>query len=229
MKAPQLCRSLAVIASLILGAATAAHAQNPQPQRNDQNQPQQGPQAAPASRPPEQQNAEPPIPAGPPLPTVSLESLVERVAKSSKKQFLLDPRAARQQVYLGSMRPEDVNYPTLLSILRIYGMAAATIEGRVNIVPDNLARFLPTPLVQSDDSSIPADEWVARVITTTKKEASWMVPILRPMLPQAAHLAAMCGTCEPGAQSCTNCRQLIVKDRYANVQLITSIVRVLDQ
>jgi len=227
MKASQLCRSLALAAPLILATATAAYAQNPQP-RNAQNPPQQGQQGAPAERPPEQ-NPEPPIPAGPPLPTVSLESLVERVAKSSKKQFLLDPRAARQQVYLGSMRPEDVNYPTLLSILRIYGMAAATIEGRVNIVPDNLARFLPTPLVQSDDSSIPADEWVARVITTTKKEASWMVPILRPMLPQAAHLAAMCGTCEPGAQSCTNCRQLIVKDRYANVQLITSIVRVLDQ
>ena len=228
MKASQLCRSLALAASLALATATAAHAQNPQPQRA-QNPPQQGQQGAPAERPPEQQNAEPPIPAGPPVPMVSLESLVERVAKSSKKQFLIDPRAARQQVFLGSVRPEDVNYPTLLSILRICGLAAATIEGRVNIVPDSLIRFLPTPLVQSDDSSIPADEWVTRVIVTTKKETNGMVPILRPMLPQAAHLAAWCGTCEEGAKLCTNCRQLIVKDRYSNVQAITAIVRMLDQ
>ena len=77
--------------------------------------------------------------------------------------------------------------------------------------------------------SIPADEWVSRVITTTKAETSSMVPILRPLLPQAAHLSAMCGICEPGAQKCTNCRQLMVVDRYANVQRITEIVRMLDQ
>jgi hypothetical protein len=40
-----------------------------------------------------------------------------------------------QQVYLGTVKPEEVNYPTLLAILRTNGMAANTIEGRVNIVP----------------------------------------------------------------------------------------------
>jgi general secretion pathway protein D len=83
--------------------------------------------------------------------------------------------------------------------------------------------------VQNDDSNIPADEWVSRVLTTNKKEASSMVPILRPLLPQAAHLSAMCGSCEPGAQGCTNCRQLVIVDRYANVERITAIVKLLDQ
>jgi type II secretory pathway component GspD/PulD (secretin) len=160
------------------------------------------------------------------LPTVSLESLVERVARNSKKSFLIDSRAA-QQVYLGSVRPEDVNYPTLLAILRTNGMAATTIEGRVNIVPAFEIRSLAVPLVQTDDSNIPADEWVSRIITTTK-EASSMVPILRPLLPGAAHLSAMCGSCQPGAQNCTNCRQLIIVDRYANVQRITAMVKMLE-
>ena len=159
---------------------------------------------------------------------MSLESLVDRVARSAKKTFLIDSRAA-QQVYLGSIKSEDVNYPTLLAILRANGMAATTIEGRVNIVPLFEIRSLAVPLVQNDDSSIPADEWISRIVTTSKKEASSMVPILRPLLPPAAHLSAMCGTCEPAAQNCTSCRQLIIVDRYANVQRISAIVKMLDQ
>lgn len=208
---------------LFLGIATA-HAQGQRPQPAPQPQggtPVEAQRAAEAAVPPQ-------LPPGPPLPTVSLESLVDRVARSAKKSFLIDSRAA-QQVYLGSIKPEDVNYPTLLAILRANGMAATTIEGRVNIVPLFEIRSLAVPLVQNDDQSIPADEWVSRILTTNKKEASSMVPVLRPLLPPAAHLSAMCGSCELGAQNCTSCRQLIIVDRYANVQRISAIVKMLDQ
>jgi general secretion pathway protein D len=226
MNPTRLCSSLALAALLLLFTA-AAHAQGqPRPQPAPQNP--QGGAPAEAQRPAPEATVAPVIPAGPPLPTVSLESLVDRVARSSKKSFLIDSRAA-QQVFLGSIKPEDVNYPTLLAILRTNGMAATTIEGRVNIVPLFEIRTLAVPLVQNDDSSIPADEWVSRILTTNKKEASSMVPVLRPLLPQAAHLSAMCGSCEPGAQNCTNCRQLIIVDRYANVQRITAIVKMLEQ
>ena len=223
MNPTRLRSSLALAALLFIGSA-AVQAQAPRPQPAQPGAPQGGAPAE-AQRAPE---AAPPIPAGPPLPTVSLESLVDRVARSSKKSFLIDSRAA-QQVFLGSIKPEDVNYPTLLAILRTNGMAATTIEGRVNIVPLFEIRTLAVPLVQNDDQSIPADEWVSRILTTNKKEASSMVPILRPLLPAAAHLSAMCGSCEPGAQNCTNCRQLIIVDRYANVQRISAIVKMLDQ
>jgi type II secretory pathway component GspD/PulD (secretin) len=225
MNRTRLRRSLAFVVLVLLGAA-AAHAQGQRPQPAQQNP--QGGAPAEAQRPPPEGSGAPPIPAGPPLPTVSLESLVDRVARSAKKTFLIDSRAG-QQVYLGSIKSEDVNYPTLLAILRANGMAATTIEGRVNIVPLFEIRSLAVPLVQNDDSSIPADEWISRIVTTSKKEASSMVPILRPLLPPAAHLSAMCGTCEPGAQNCTSCRQLIIVDRYANVQRISAIVKMLDQ
>jgi general secretion pathway protein D len=220
------CRSLALAVLLFVGTA-AAHAQGQRPQPAPQGT-QLGGAPAEAQRPQPDGVGAPPIPAGPPLPTVSLESLVDRVARASKKSFLIDNRSA-QQVFLGSIKPEDVNYPTLLAILRANGMAATTIEGRVNIVPLFEIRSLAVPLLQNDDPNIPADEWVSRVITTTKKETNGMVPVLRPLLPQAAHLSAMCGTCEPGAQLCTNCRHLIIVDRYANVERITAIVKMLDQ
>jgi general secretion pathway protein D len=150
------------------------------------------------------------------LPTVALQPLLERVSRESKKQFLVDGRLA-SEIFLGGVRPEDVTYPVLLSILRANGLAAVEIEGRVNIMPPVDLRFFATPVVQNDDNRTPADEWITRVITTTNVDAAGLVPILRPLLPQAAHLAAM----PPSA--------LIIMDRYANVQRIAAIVKLLDR
>jgi general secretion pathway protein D len=150
------------------------------------------------------------------LPMTPLAGLVERVARSSNKQFLIDLRA-RPQVYMSGMRPEDVTYPILLSILRANYLAAVTIEGRVNIVPIEDVRSYPLPLVQQDDRNIAADEWVTRIVTLKTVEAAQLVPILRPMLPQFAHLSAL----PP--------KKLIIVDRYANVQRMMAVISSLDE
>jgi general secretion pathway protein D len=150
------------------------------------------------------------------LPMTPLAALVERVARSSNKQFLIDLRA-RPQVYMSGIRPEDVTYPVLLSILRANYLAAVTIEGRVNIVPIEDVRSYPLPLVQQDDRNIAADEWVTRIVTLDAIEAAQLVPILRPMLPQFAHLSAL----PP--------KKLIIVDRYANVQRMMAVIKSLDE
>ncbi len=152
----------------------------------------------------------------PGLPTVPMQPLLDRVARESKKQFLVDGRLS-SEIFLGGVRQEDVSYPVLLSILRANGLAAVEIEGRINVLPATDARFYATPTAQNDDSRIAADEWVTRVLVTTNVETPFLVPILRPMLPQSAHMAAM----PPD--------RLIIVDRYANVQRITAIVKSLDQ
>jgi general secretion pathway protein D len=212
------------LASLALVAASAALAQNPAPGGAPGNPPPRGePQAQPPQAP-----AQPPVLAGgPPVPTVALYSLIERVERSSKKSFLVDPRV-RAQVYLGGMREEDVTYPVLLSILRLYGYATFTSEGRVNIVPDAIIRSSPVPIVQNDDRSLAADEWITRIITTTRVNAASLVPILRPMMPQSAHLVAQC-TEQVGSEARGECHRLVVMDTYANVQRIAAIVKTLDQ
>jgi general secretion pathway protein D len=120
------------------------------------------------------------------------------------------------QIYLADVEPDDVTYPVLLSILRANGFAAFESEGRVNIVPDADIRF-HAPVMPTDDASIPADLFVTRVLTTVNVPTAYLVPILRPLMPQSAHLAS----------HVTN-NQLIVMDRYANVQRIAAIVRALD-
>jgi general secretion pathway protein D len=190
--------------------------------------PAQQPQSPQAAQPFQQQQPQPllvvpslapPPPAGPrfdpDLPTVELAPLLERVERASGKRFLLDGRLGLQ-IYLGGVEPNDVTYPVLLAILRANGFAAFESEGYVNITPDANIRF-HAPLVPSDDASIPADLYVTRVLTTMHIPTAYLVPILRPLLPQSAHLAA-----SPTAN------QLIVMDRYENVQRITEIVRTLD-
>jgi general secretion pathway protein D len=151
----------------------------------------------------------------PELPTVELAPLLGRVARATDKRFLVDGRVG-PQIYLAGVEANDITYPVLLAILRANGLAAVEIEGRVNIMRDTDIRFSPAPIVQDDDPSIAADEWITRVLTVTNVDAAQLVPILRPLLPVAAHLAAY----PP--------KHLVVMDRYANVKRISEIVRALD-
>ncbi len=213
--------TFAVLLSTFVIAGAAAQAPRQAGQPPQQAQPaQQGPQfQQPAGQPllvvPQPAAQAPAGPrVNPDLPTVELAPLLDRVERAANKQFLVDGRIG-PQIYLAGVEPSDVTYPVLLSILRANGFAAFESEGRVNIVPDAEIRF-HAPVVTQDDASIPADLFVTRVLTTTNVEAAFLVPILRPLLPQAAHFAAM-----PSSR-------LIVMDRYANVRRITEIVRSLD-
>lgn len=151
----------------------------------------------------------------PELPTVELPPLLERVERESDKRFLVDGRLGTR-IYLAGVEPNDVTYPVLLSILRANGFAVFESEGFVNIVPDGNIRF-HGPVVQEDDPSIPSELYITRVLRPVNIEAVQLVPILRPLLPQAAHLAAH------GSSN-----QLLIMDRYENVQRIAEIVRLLD-
>jgi general secretion pathway protein D len=158
-------------------------------------------------------------PGFPPPPNrgVDIEEVLARVAASTGKKFLVDPRV-RAQVFTV---PEigTPTYTELLSILRIHGFTAAEIGGRVNIVPDANARFLPARLVQRDDPSVPDDEYVMRVLSV--KHAEVFVPVLRPLMPQSAHLAAMVAEEEGGDG------KLILVDTYANIRKMTELINTL--
>jgi general secretion pathway protein D len=148
---------------------------------------------------------------------IDLHTLVAEVAESTGKEFLIDPRV-RARVY-SVPRIEDPTYSDLLSVLRLNGYIAVEIGGKVNVVPDANARQMPTRLLQRDDNSVPDDEVVTRVITVPN--AAMFVPILRPMMPQHAHLAAWA---LPDQSN-----KLIVTDTYANVRRITELVQTLGQ
>lgn len=222
MKGKRSLATLLVLSATLGFGPAAAQRQGPSAQPP---QPAQPPQS---TQPFQQQQPQPllvvpalapPAPAAPrinpDLPTVEIGPLLERVERESGKQFLVDSRLGTR-LYLGGVEPDEVTYPVLLAILRANGFAAFESDGYVNIVPDANVRF-HGPVVQADDDSIPAELYVTRVLAIANVEAAQLVPILRPLLPQAAHLA-----------SHPTSNQLIVADRYENVRRIAEIVRLLD-
>jgi general secretion pathway protein D len=206
--------SAAVLAAALTIGTPAPAQERPAPSRT-----------APAASAPE--TATEPAPAIPPARaesalrqqnSVDLDELIARVAASTGKEFLVDPRV-RARVF--TVPPiETPTYAELLSILRMHGFMAAEIGGRVNVVPDALARFMPTRMVQRDDPSIPDDEYVMRVITLPNP--GQLVPVLRPLMPQSAHLASTTpvdGSTEDG--------KLILVDYYINVRKMTELINTL--
>jgi len=150
-------------------------------------------------------------------PTIELSQLLESGSRKSGKMFLVDNRVPAE-VVVGQLIWRDMTYPLLLSVLRNNGLAAATVEGTVSIVPVASIRQYALPVVKKDDDTIADDEWVMRTIISERISAPMLVPIVRPLMPSAGLVA---GIPESNA--------LIVIARYANVRRITQLVHDMDQ
>lgn len=149
-------------------------------------------------------------------PTVSMFELIDRVAKKTGKRFVVDPRA-NMEVPLPGLDAKNIDYETLLAIFRLHQVATFTQDGMVNVLPDANARQMPTPVLTADDPKIGADELITRVVRLENACTNYLVPILRPLMPQAAHMAS---------HSPSN--SLILSDRAANVQRIVELLKQLD-
>lgn len=147
--------------------------------------------------------------------TIPIEAIIEEVAKTTGKEFIVDPRV-RAEVMMVRKDMSDLTYADLLAILQVHGFAAVEGDRFIKIVPDAGMRQLPSPVVsaneQFDDSA-----QITKVIRVRSTPAAQLVPVLRPLMPQQAHLSA---------SVCTN--DLIIVDSAANVRRIEEIVASLD-
>jgi general secretion pathway protein D len=147
--------------------------------------------------------------------TVPIEQVIAAVAKRTGKTFIVDPRV-RGDVTVVGQEPTSIDYPTLLSILQVHGFATVEQDGYVKVIPDANIRQQTLPVVSGKESYADG-EYVNKIIVLKNVPAAQLVPILRPLLPQYAHLVAM---------PCKNA--LLVTDAFASVQRIEKIVRALD-
>jgi len=155
-------------------------------------------------------------PKAPNLGETDLRILLRDVGLKVHKKFVWDPRL-QQTIDLGSLQRQEVTYPQLLAILQINGYVAVERDGLVEVVLNSDARQAPTPLATPDNIKGLDDELVTVVMTMKTISAAQLVPILRPLLPQYAHLAAF-----PDRNA------LIMTDRSANVRRILEIAKTLD-
>jgi general secretion pathway protein D len=173
--------------------------------------PAQPPQPPPAAAPPTQRIT-------PNFKDADITQIAEAVSAATGKNFIIDPRVRAQVTMLSStpMSPAAF-YEAFLSILQVYGFIAVPAGNVVKILPDTNARQIPATDLP-DHVSATSDEIVTQVLDVRNVSAAALVPILRPMMPQYAHLAAY-----PAGNI------LIITDHASNVNRMMRIIRRIDQ
>jgi membrane-bound lytic murein transglycosylase A len=149
--------------------------------------------------------------------TVELQALLDALARMTGRRFFVAQQAPAQ-LRGGSFDSASVGYPQLLGLLRNNALAAVTIEGVVNIVPEGQVRSYALPVVTQDDATIADDEWVTRTIPLRTETADSLVRSLRPMVAMNGFLSAAPGN-----------RALVVVDHYANTRRLLEMVRSIDK
>jgi general secretion pathway protein D len=144
--------------------------------------------------------------------------VIEAVAAATGKTIIPDPRV-RAQVTMLSQTPmsPDAFYEAFLALLSVHQFVAVESGGIIKIVPDANARQMPN-IDLPDRVKSGSDELITQVIAVENVNAAQLVPVLRPLMPQAAHMAAY-----------PNGNILILSDRASNVSRVMRIIKRIDQ
>ena len=145
-----------------------------------------------------------------------LTAFINEVADITGKNFAVDPRV-RGNVTVISNKPlnKDQVYDLFLGVLNVNGVVAIPSGNTIKLVPDNNVKNSGIPFDARNNAR--GDQIVTRVIWLDNTNPNDLIPALRPLMPQFAHLAAVPGT-----------NALIVSDRAANIYQLETIIRNLD-
>lgn len=145
-----------------------------------------------------------------------LTAFINEVADITGKNFAVDPRV-RGNVTVISNKPLSKNevYDLFLGVLNVNGVVAIPSGNTIRLVPDSNVKNSGVPYDPRNHAR--GDQVVTRVIWLENTNPNDLIPALRPLMPQFAHLAAIQGT-----------NALIVSDRAANIYQLETIVRNLD-
>lgn len=150
------------------------------------------------------------------LNNADIRALISTVSEMTGKNFIIDPRVkGKVTVISASPSSRDHIYEIFLSVLKVHGFAAVPSGDVIKIVPNTIAKQDSIPTINRDDEE--GDELVTRVVKVKHISAAQLVPILRPLMPQQAHLA-------PHADSNT----LIISDSASNLNRIIGIIGRID-
>ena len=130
---------------------------------------------------------------------------------------MIDP-AVKGKVKVVSSKPVSRAelYDLFLSILDVHGYTAVRSGEVVRVIPNKNARSAPVDVISG--TSIINDEYVTQVIRLDNVSAAKLIPVLRPLVPQQAHMAAYAPS-----------NAIIISDIRANIDRIAKIIDRMDQ
>lgn len=150
------------------------------------------------------------------LKDADLNAFVSEVADITGKNFAVDPRV-KGTVTVISNKPltRDQVYELFLGVLNVNGVVALPAGNTIKLVPDANAKGLGVPF--DSRNRLRGEQVTTRVLWLDNTNPNDLIPAIRPLMPQFAHLAAIPGT-----------NALIISDRADNILQVEQLVRDLD-
>ena len=151
------------------------------------------------------------------LKDTDIQEFIEFVADVTGTTIVIDP-AVKGKVKVVSSKPVSRAelYDLFLSILDVHGYTAVRSGEVVRVIPNKNARSAPVDVISG--TSVINDEYVTQVIRLDNVSAAKLIPVLRPLVPQQAHMAAYAPS-----------NAIIISDIRANIDRIAKIIDRMDQ
>lgn len=147
------------------------------------------------------------------LKDADIRAFIDQISQLTGQTFIVDPRVKGQVSVVSSttLSLEEI-YQLFLSVMATHGFSVLT-QGEV-------ARIVPNAEAKSEAGGGPTggDLLETRVIQVQHTSATELIPLIRPLVPQYGHLAAV-----------SSANALIISDRSANIARIEDLVRQLDK
>ncbi|MFI8383089.1 type II secretion system secretin GspD [Pseudomonas sp. NPDC079086] len=142
-----------------------------------------------------------------------IREFIDQVAQISGQTFVVDPRV-KGQVSVVSNSPLTLTevYQLFLSVMATHGFSVITQGDQARIVPNAEAKS------DADAGRSAPDRLETRLIQVQHGSAAELIPLIRPLVPQYGHLAAI-----------SSANAIIISDRTANIERIEDLLRQLDQ
>ena len=150
------------------------------------------------------------------LQDADIKAFINEVATITNQNFVLDPRI-NGNVTVISNKPlsRDEIYQLFLSVMQVNGIAAIDSGTTIKLVPDNVAKQTGVAVDLRGESV--GEALATRVIYLTNTQAAEVLGVIRPLMPQSAHAAAV-----PGVNA------LVLSDRADSLNQLTALIRDLD-
>ena len=152
------------------------------------------------------------------LKDTDIQEFIKFVADVTGTTMVVDPNV-KGKVRVISSKPvsQAELYDLFLSILDVQGYTAVHSGQVIRIVPSKDARSSPVPIMD-DQTAVGNDEYVTQVIRLDNISAAKLIPVLRPLVPQQAHLAAYAPS-----------NAIIISDIRSNIGRIVDIIERMDR
>ncbi len=145
-----------------------------------------------------------------------IHEFVSQVAQITGKTFVIDPRLKGNVTVVSSVPMNaDAVYELFLSVLRVHNFTASPSGDVIRIQTTATGKQGPGP--DGEVQELPPEELITRVIAAQNVESGELVKILRPLIPQYGHIAAVA---QPNI--------VIISDHANNISRLTRMIEQID-